>query len=164
MIITQYWPDPLLQGDAGHISNGGSDHQIWSSPFPMLFADNSKNSGGGDVTYTITNLPAGADLTFSCRFASVVGDTNVYVLRSDWNWIAKSNTFSGDGGIVTVKFTVPSDGIARIRFQLAARGKGTFSSFVVCDSDKIEKLRELVGDAQPANDKHAVWGGLMPLA
>lgn len=162
-LITQYWPDPLLKGDRSRITDGHSVHQVWDRPFPMLFADNTKNAVGGDVTYTITNLPAGADLTMSCAYAIASAGTVMYVLRNDWNWFAKSDAFSGSGN-VSVRFTVPSDGIVRIRFQLAEYSKATFSGFVLCDSVMLQELRALTGDPHPSNDMHAVWGDLMPLS
>lgn len=163
MIITQYWPDPLLQGDSSKFKAENASYQIWPSPYPMLNV--SATGDGGHVTYALTGLPADAHLTMSCVYANATPDTRLYALKSDFQQLTESTTFSGDYGGVDMSFTVPSDGIVRIRFFVGRGGNATFSGFVVCDSDKIGKLRELVGrDATPNNDKHAVWGDLMPLA
>lgn len=147
-LIHNWFPDPYLTGTKTKPELENATVEYWTSPFMMVNVKALKD-GFSAATWTITGLPADKGLTACVRY-DASGHTGAFrpliVTKSDFVSIASSAEITGVSGISTVPFTVPSDGIIKLRLSAPNKaGEDTaYSRVMITETATFDQINALI--------------------
>lgn len=143
MIITNYMTCPDMRQPGYQIALENCAANWWTTPHVLLHLTATDTAKNGLATFLLTGLPAGASMVARSTCYKTGSAPAMIIANSKWSGI--SDATSPSENTWDARFTVPSDGVIRVRF-MAPSGEGGYNSVASCgvytatDWDALSRL------------------------